>query len=210
MKKRFFTALIASTLLITACSNGSSDIPPSPEPPKEILDQVDKLFDNNQPKAAIELLMPYSNSSKGGVETDIGYGYEEMKDIPQAIEWYKKAAKKNNKTAQYNLGLIYHRMNDYSRAFDYYEKSAKQDYAPAITQLGTMYYYGQKVKRNYVKAADYFKKASDMGNEWADYYLAICYIESHGVAQDLQKAKTLLLKAAKSGNPQIIDKINKL
>ncbi|WP_373778426.1 tetratricopeptide repeat protein [Glaesserella sp.] len=211
MNKKFLMSLITSTILVSACAPTSQSSSQAKNLPTDTLIEAETLAERGQPNAALDMLMPHSNSINGNTELTIGYIYDSsLNDIPTAIEWYKKSAQKGNAVAQHNLGNIYYRMHDDSKAYDYYEESAKQGYASAITQLGVMHYKGHYVSRNYVKAANYFQQASDKGDNRADYFLAICYLESHGVAQNYQKAKELLQKSAKAGNRDALNKLSEL
>ena len=173
-----------------------------------IVNKAEQLTRNGKATEALELVLPYAQNNDAVAEGLLGDIYNlGLNDKAEAIKWLKKSAKKGDAISQHNLANIYYAMRDYSRAYDYYDESAKQSYPPAVTQLGILYYYGEGVDRNYRESVKYFQKAVDLGDKRAYYFLGLSYMESHGVAQNLNKAAELMLQAKEYG---IVDADKKL
>lgn len=210
MKKQLVTTLCAS-ILLSACGTSPSTIKnknASPTIPMSIVNKAEQLTRNGKATEALELVLPYAQNNDAVAEGLLGDIYNlELNDKAEAIKWLKKSAKKGDAISQHNLANIYYAMRDYSRAYDYYDESAKQSYPPAVTQLGILYYYGEGVDRNYRESVKYFQKAVDLGDKRAYYFLGLSYMESHGVAQNLNKAAELMLQAKEYG---IVDADKKL
>ncbi|MGV6988699.1 tetratricopeptide repeat protein [Testudinibacter sp. P80/BLE/0925] len=180
--------------------------------PEKLLAQAMNLVEKGQYDQALNLAKPYAEQGDREAENLLGYLYQEAYNNPvEAIKWNKRAAAQGHDVAQFNLGLNYLNIYDYSSARKWFEKSAAQGHiAPPLTSLGLLYYYGDGVDRDYVKAADYFKRAVDRGDARGSYYLALCYLNSHGVKQNLAEAKRLLLAAQKAGIPNAAKKLAEL
>ena len=204
MNKKVQSILFISSVILVGCSSQSPTYSEQLEAPtpKELIPEANRLIEEGKINAALEKILPYAQrgTSDGRAEGVAGYIYSnELKDVAEAMKWYKKSAKKGNAISLYNLGNIYYDMQDYDQAYDCYEKSAKLNDPQAITMLGVLYYYGNGVSRDYRKSVDYFKKGVEHGDKRAYYYLGISYMESHGVPQNLGKAKELLNKAKELG-----------
>ena len=88
-------------------------------------------------------------------------------DYAQAIQWYLKAANRNNADAQFNLGLLYYSgqgqgvPQDYAKAAQWLLKAANQNNADAQASLGWFYKNGMSVnKSNIIAYALYNVSAS--------------------------------------------------
>ncbi|WP_173031600.1 tetratricopeptide repeat protein [Campylobacter sp. CCUG 57310] len=98
------------------------------------------------------------------------------------------------------MGLIYYSdVLDNKLAFKSFEEAAKLGEIKALAMVGIMYYRGQYVKRDYKTAVKYLSEAASKGDAFAQYHLAQCYKNSHGVAHDPNKVRELLEKSAKGG-----------
>ncbi len=80
------------------------------------------------------------------------------------MEWFRKAAAKGEKAAQFNLGnaLLQGKgvKKDEQQAAIWMRKAAEQGLSAAQVQLGEIYYYGLGVERDYVQAWAWFDTAS--------------------------------------------------
>lgn len=79
------------------------------------------------------------------------------------MEWFRKAAAKGEKAAQFNLGnaLLQEKvLKDEQQAAIWMRKAAEQGLSAAQVQLGEIYYYGLGVERDYVQAWAWFDTAS--------------------------------------------------
>ncbi len=134
-----------------------------------------------------------------------GLGVE--KDNKQALNYFYKAAMKDNMLAEYNLGMYFYKGRrvgrrkivdrDYAKAAYWLKSSADKGHHYAQTQLGICYYEGDGLSKiDYVKAAHLFQLASNQGNVLGTYYLARCYEHGNGVDQNKEKAFDLYYKAS--------------
>lgn len=89
---------------------------------------------------------------------------------------------------------------------------AKDGNADAQNTVGVWYYEGRhKLPVNYQEATKWWSRSAKQGNVLATGNLGICYAEGHGVAQNYDKATSLLNKSLKSGqNKALFDKCVKL
>lgn len=71
--------------------------------------------------------------------------------------------------------------------------------AYSMGMLGDRFYYGKNVKQDYAKAVEWYQKAAELGVELAQYNLAGCYEEGHGVAKNRTIALDWYKKAAAQG-----------
>lgn len=73
-------------------------------------------------------------------------------DLPQAVDWYRKAALQGHVQAEDSYGLTQFQINKRGQAAAWLEKSATRDEPRAQFVLGTMYFNADSVKRDWVKA----------------------------------------------------------
>lgn len=90
-------------------------------------------------------------------------GFGVTKDVPLALEYFKKSANSGNKLAQFTLASFYFKgehglPKDYRRAFELMLASAKQGYALAQLLVGTFYENGEGVERDLNTAIDWWEK----------------------------------------------------
>ncbi len=94
-----------------------------------------------------------------------------LKDEPQAVAWYRKAAKQGHPSAQYNLGVCCQKergmRQDDVQAVRWYRKAADQGVADAQYNLGIMYASGQGVQRDNDQAVAWWHKAAEQNHELA-------------------------------------------
>lgn len=85
---------------------------------------------------------------------------------------------------------------------------AKDGDAAAQNIVGTWYYEGRhKLPVNFKEATKWWSRSAKQGNVEATGNLGICYAEGHGVAQNFDKATSLLNKSLKTGqNKALFDK----
>ena len=79
----------------------------------------------------------------------------EQNDV-KAAEWYIKAAKQGNVSAQFNLALMYENgqgvEQSHTKAAEWYLKAAEQGHALATLEMSSRYFNGKGVPDNYMKA----------------------------------------------------------
>jgi TPR repeat protein len=85
------------------------------------------------------------------------------------MDWYQKAAKNDNYSAQYNIGRLYFHGKGVSRddkqAMDWYMKAAKNGNASAMFKIGYMYCYGIAVAKNIDTAFEWYTHAAKQRRE---------------------------------------------
>ena len=132
------------------------------------------------------------------------YGIAVEKDISKAIEFYKKAAKKQNNKGQCNLGRIYDEGKGIEKnlveAIRLYKLSADQENPSAQMKLGYCYEFGYGVKQDLNMAVTMYELASAQGNAAAQCNLGYLYEVGKGVEQSYEKAKEYYEKAADKGH----------
>ena len=88
----------------------------------------------------------------------------------------------------------------YEEAFVAYEKLAHEGNADAQTSLGYMYQTGQAVPKNEAKAIEWYEKAMAQEQPYALFNMGLMYANSSElIAQDIEKAHELFLRAAVAG-----------
>lgn len=125
--------------------------------------------------------------------------------MPQALEWYRKAADQGDTAAQNNLGLAYENglgvTKDEQRALDWYLRAASTGFAEAQANLGLLYMKGRAVPKDERQAADWFRKAAEQGLASAQTHLGAMYSRgAGGLLQDDVAAAQLFESAARKGD----------
>ena len=146
---------------------------------------------------------------KAEAQGSIGYLYENDlgvgQDYTKALEWYTKAAERDNGIGLCYLGNCYWDGvvvdQDNEKAVELFTKAADQGYSDGLFMLG-VYYFTAEEFRDDDKAVELFLKASEQGNNIAQVWLGYCYQEGNGVTQDYGKAVEWYTKAAALGNPE--------
>jgi hypothetical protein len=101
-----------------------------------------------------------------GYMFDTGRGVQ--KDFAQALSWYQKAAKQNNREAQCGIGAMYYEgrgvQKDWVEAALWYRRAAENGQPHAQYDLGYMYYYGQGVAQDREEARRWIQRAAEQGD----------------------------------------------
>ena len=86
------------------------------------------------------------------------------------------------------------------KAIPLLKKSAEQRNLLAQTVLGTLYMYGNKIRKDTLKARELFTEAAEHQDGFvAQYMLGLCYLNGEGVGKDEKKAFELFKKSAGQG-----------
>jgi TPR repeat protein len=187
--------------------------------------RLEKLFD----KARIEeyrLAAEHNGHSQEdaqyslGLIYELGLGVEQNKDI--AVKWYKKAAKKNHREAQYRLGKLFDIEQTRDIAAKWYKKAAKyedkakyrleelfnekeikkyrlaaeQGIASAQYTLGVIYELGLGVDQNMGIAVRWYNKAAKQNHSKAQYRLGKIFTDKNGEYYSLARSILLLRQSA--------------
>ena len=116
-----------------------------------------------------------------GVMYDNGFGVSKNKS--KAFNYYKLAAEKKHKIAQYNLAWMYYNgesiEKNFFKAFKFYNLSAEQGYNKAQYNLASLFYYGDGTIKDYVKAFKWYKISSMNVIKESDNFLKKLQIKMH-------------------------------
>jgi TPR repeat protein len=138
----------------------------------------------------------------------LGYFYDTGSVLPQdsgqAADWYKKAAKQDDRLADWLLGRLYYNGNGIPRdlyaAESWLQKAANQGDPFGQQWLGLI-----RLERNdYPKAAEWFRKAAMQGLPQAQAHLGELLKDGRGVTEDKFEAYVWLLISFNAGN-QVVD-----
>lgn len=121
------------------------------------------------------------------------------KNIPQAIQWYKKAGCYRDIAEIYQNGENIEQ--DRTKAYEYFKKAAEQGDEISQYDVGRCYEYGDGVEKNEFEAVKWYRKAAEQGYIEAQYALGLCY--DYGMeVEDRTEAVKWYRKAAEQGNAE--------
>lgn len=130
----------------------------------------------------------------GNTQAQYGLGYMLFlaKDYVSAVEFLRKAAKKEYADAQYMLGLFYAEgmgvRQSYQEAVRWWHLAAAQNHVNALSSLGCCYLEGDGVEPNQTKAVSLLRKAVAQGSACGMLTLGCCYEFGEGVEQNMWQA----------------------
>ncbi len=179
----------------------------APEDRESLIREVDQLVAAEQYEGLVERLTPLAEHGYAPAQVRLGacyfHGYGVARDLPRAVEYFRKAAEKGNADAQYNLARRYDKgeggQQDYAQAVQWYRKAAEKGHAGAQNNLGWCYQNGHGVPQDYAQAVQWFRKAAEQGYAAAQNRLGGCYYLGQGVPQDYSQAVQWVRKAAEQG-----------
>ncbi|KAK8837928.1 hypothetical protein M9Y10_035870 [Tritrichomonas musculus] len=124
-----------------------------------------------------------------------GLGNEENKELI-AIDYYQKAAQKDNTDACIILGNIYMKCtyiektkrDNYEKASYYFGKVAEKNNPEGFYYIGKMFFKGYGFKQNYEESRKYFEKAAQVDYSKALFVLGLIYENGLGIEPDVKKA----------------------
>lgn len=130
----------------------------------------------------------------------LGKSLFESGDYEAAVSHFIVGAERYDADCQYALGDCYYNgqgvEQDFTAAIDCYRKAAEQGHAGAQNFFGDFNYNEQ----NYTEAVEWYRKAAESGLAQAQYNLAKCYSDGHGVEQSDAEAVAWFRKAAEQGH----------
>ena len=125
-------------------------------------------------------------------------GVSVRRNLNEAMRWYKLAADRGDRQAQFALGIGHLNgvgaARDRKIARDWLEKAAAQNHAGALYNLGVMAIDAEF--QDFPRAGDLFRKAAELGDMDASYGLAVLYREGTGVTRDRAESVRWLKRAA--------------
>ncbi len=132
-----------------------------------------------------------------------GRRYEKKRAIKSAIKWYKKAANKSHRRAQYRLGILYYKQKKYTKAKYWLRKRAKAGEPDAQYHYANILRFGLGTTRRQSSAAKrWYLKAAKQGHKQAQYELALMYKKGMGTKRNLTAAKKWFKRAARKNHRQ--------
>lgn len=131
-----------------------------------------RAYEAGDHKAALDAWLPLAERGDVAAMRNVGHLYRwgqgVEKDVPQAMQWYRKAAETGFARAQANLAAIYLQGDegvpiDYPEARKWFEAAARQGHAVAQYNLGLMYELGLGVEKNDAVALGWYNNAAKAG-----------------------------------------------
>ena len=120
----------------------------------------------------------------------------------EALVWYEKAAKKDNKDATRKLIKLYiheKTLIDVASAIKWYKKLGEDISRDDYYAIGEAFEKGHSGQKNIHTAVKYYKKASEKGHFMAQFKLGVAYELGGGTSKKLPEAKKMYEKAATLG-----------
>jgi len=160
------------------------------------------LFGSKQSDADRELVAELRGRAEEGevhAQNDLGRAYflglfGLAKDEVESVKWYRKAAERDNATAQYNLGWRYADGRgvpmDKAEAVRWYRKAAEQNQPDAQAHLGYCYYTGTGVEKDWAEAYKWEDLARAQGRHGLSKTV-IAALEKKMAADQIAKGKKL-------------------
>ena len=160
----------------------------------------------SSPLLAITSSSSSSLSTASSAKSDYkkAYRYEKgikvRKSQKNAIKWYKKAANKSHRKAQYRLGILYYKQKNYKKAKYWLEKRAKDGEPDAQYHHANILRFGLGTKQRTSSARKWYLKAAKQGHKHAQYELGLMFKKGIGAKKNLKTAKKWFRKAAKQNH----------
>ncbi|MDI9409773.1 MAG: tetratricopeptide repeat protein, partial [Candidatus Pacebacteria bacterium] len=122
------------------------------------------------------------------------------KDYPEAVKWYRQAAKKGSRTARSALDLLYDSRKgltaDRGQWCDWFRTAAAAGDRSAQHALGVIFVRGELVDCDYSEAKNWFllaasdnqTDASPIGHDLSQLYLGYIFYCGHGTEQNMDEA----------------------
>lgn len=167
------------------------------------MDALDGIGVGQSELQAIDYFHRSADLGYAPAQVMLGYFYDTGTKVPAdpsaAADWYKKAAKQNDRVGEWLLGRLYFTgaiPRDLDSAETYLKAAASQGDPYGAYLLGLV-----KLERNdYVNAAAMFRKAAMQGIPMAQQQLAKLLNEGKGVEADKMQAYVWLLVSYDAGN----------
>jgi len=147
----------------------------------------------------------YGDTNADGLK--LGQTAAQQGDFDAAAKWFRLAAKKGDKQAQYLFAMLYRDGKGVDRddiqAVRWLKLAAAQHYSEAQYQLGSMLEHGRGVDAPDIAAAlSWYRQAAKAGHAGAQLHMAIMYAQGIGVKKSDAQALDWAFKASASGNSE--------
>ena len=134
----------------------------------------------------------------------VGVIHKAAENYQQAIKYYEKACRLNDKLGCLGLAETYGNgqgvEQNYNTAFKFYKKACDLNLAEACYNVGISYQEGQGVKQDFANARKYYEKACNSDDAQACNNLGYLYGKGQGVRQNKSTAKKYYGKACDLGH----------
>ena len=158
----------------------------------------------------------FLNAAKGGLvdaQREAGLCYEILNQPTAAATLFLAAAEQNDPYSCYKMGVIfetgYAHEPKYELAMHFYITAATLGNEDAILVIANKYKTGKGLEKSINNALNWWNKIIDT-NVVAQIEVAECFINGLGVTQNIERGKSLLLKAANQKNPDACIKLAEL
>lgn len=139
------------------------------------------------------------------------YGIGVEKKINTAIEFIEKLDSVTHSGALYFYGkLLLDKHKNYERGIELIKESADNGYVVAQSELVDIYYDGKYILKDYCKSYKWAQRSALQGYHLGLLQLGLCFLQGIGIQQSREKGIDLIATAAKYGNKDAIETINKL
>lgn len=222
------SVLIASLLLVSACSHGGTPEHSLASPTRAsfvsaaterqdaaAMYVLGTLFSTGtgvarDDAAALRWFIRASRLGNADAMNAVGIAYAtgrgvEAPDLIKARRWFVRAANSGCAAAMNNIALAYYRGDggaaDYKQAARWYERAAAQGDASAMNVLATLYDDGKGVVEDHRKALALFEQSARLGHGLAMMNLGVAYARGEIVKQDNVLAFAWFGRALNAGLP---------
>ena len=131
----------------------------------------------------------------------------------QAAKWVYAAATGGSPAAQVTLGQMlldgHGLKRDAKAAFRWFGIAASSGDLDGLNMLGRCHQLGWGTAVDFAKATDCYRKAAAKSHVWAQYNLAMRLLHDSGQPGDVLTALTLLIRAARRGNPKAMNMLGR-
>ena len=190
-----FRVVLVLAFASVPASAQTSNSEPVPEKPNGQLEALSKKALAGDTKAQLRM----------GLAFEFGQGV--VKNLDQAMRWYRMAADRGDPVAQADLGYLYeiggNGPENPVESAKWYLRAAISGLARAKFNLGVLYLEGKGVERSDEEAAHWIGEAADDGCPSAIVALSYLYEYGKGVSLDPGKALELRRKVAKKIDPNL-------
>lgn len=128
----------------------------------------------------------------------------EVNNDEAAVEWLSKAAKQNNRDAQFWLAYCYYHgfgtEQNHEASFELFKQSAGQGSSDAMVFIALSYLKGKGVESNDSRALHWLNKAVELNNDYAIYLMGFMHASGKAVTKNLKTAFGWYEKAAYLNN----------
>jgi len=125
-----------------------------------------------------------------------------IRNLPEALRWYMRAAEHQNPDAAYLLAKMYLEgtgvEKDNATAIKWFRMAASQKHPGAMNALGNIYALGKGAPKDLRMAATWFELAAQCGHSNAQLVFALMLRDGRGVTTDRETARFWLAKAVKN------------